>query len=983
MNVTPPASPPPPPLPITSPLSLYQPCPPGLRGDDCSQAACNSTFQEPDERFLASNTSLTGCSTCADGFRGINCNVCFGAQSCASLAKELGVGANNSSNPAVTSTSSALGQGLALSTLSCHAQPRVVPSSVHYGECSIDNPTLSSVFPGAQFTIAITKVGNDGPGDFAATGLAPWDAKAASALSSVFLDGKQQFYCQASSCSASNTTTAVSQPDAKFGTDNWTCQDLACHCIPGTTFCSKPGLQLDKLINGLDGNLSLPCDYGDPANPSARTTCAFKSATIMQFLGANGLRLNNCLFGGCVSQSALQTLWSQEAEAARHSVKGSSKLSGKVAGAISAVAILIALVIALLMWGLFLRRRAMGQPRQDAPGALGLRWTSIEYKVRSSSGLRRREVPHKDSSTIELQDIDEDPEVPNDTGDTTVLHPMGGECEPGSLTALMGASGAGKSSLVEILAGKAKDGLFRGSIHYTVASGALLGEPNPCDQRTLAFVDQDDALPGYLTVREALEAACQLALPENRTREERARIINDVLTVLGLIRVQHRLIGSAQKRGLSGGERRRVSIGCALVGRPRLLILDEPLSGLDAMAASAVMDLLRNLASGAHGTTILLTIHQPSSDLFMAPDHVMVLAHGHVVFDGVPEQAIDFCSRRGINLKPGQGVAETLLHLTKDGPESAKRSRGYSVTKSFLETGRESSVSGKRIIHEGVRTQVLTQVMVLCRRLWLQTKREPTGALAHILGAVILGLFTGGAFFQVKLTIGGFQNRVGSMFFTLLLLAFSALSAVTGINAARTLMERERGSGMYGPLPWLVSHVAFDLFFLRVIPAVILTIIIYWMVGLAHDAARFFEFMLITIVFACDAGITNAILGVLFRNLSTAILCASLLLIFQLGFAGFLLNVKTLPKVLRWLSWLCPIRYALEAVGTNELEGLSIVDNLSGVAINTPVSLVAPGLFGFTDNAYYRNLLVLALGFLLAHLLILGLAVHYLMRERR
>lgn len=168
---------------------------------------------------------------------------------------------------------------------------------------------------------------------------------------------------------------------------------------------------------------------------------------------------------------------------------------------------------------------------------------------------------------------------------------------------------------MEILARKSKSGYVSGKLAFPIAS-ATGGRANP----HIAFVPQQDVLPPTLTVREALSFAAALRLPEHVSKTEKSARVEYVLDQLGLVEVANSRIGDKGKRGLSGGEMRRVTIGLELVGDPDVLILDEPTSGLDSVSAARVAGVLKNVARGTseNGTggkrkpvAVVCSIHQP------------------------------------------------------------------------------------------------------------------------------------------------------------------------------------------------------------------------------------------------------------------------------------------------------------------------------------------------------------------------------------
>lgn len=221
--------------------------------------------------------------------------------------------------------------------------------------------------------------------------------------------------------------------------------------------------------------------------------------------------------------------------------------------------------------------------------------------------------------------------------------------------------------------------------------------------------------------------------------------------------------------------------------------------------------------------------------------------------------------------------------------------------------------------------------------------------------AGIVGVFVGGLFFQINTTISGFQNRVGSLFCLSLLLAFSALSALSNLVNIRSLFLRERANAYYSPISWLFSRVVFDIVPLRICPTIIVSTIVYWMVGLTPAAANFFKYLLILLEYNVAVTLFNLFLAVSFREGGVAILISSILNLYQMAYAGFFLSLSSIPPVLRWLQWLDPLRYSLEALAVNEVTGgLLISDTLQGVHVQISAALIMELLFGFQQDAYYR-----------------------------
>ncbi|XVF88034.1 hypothetical protein PTKIN_Ptkin19aG0016900 [Pterospermum kingtungense] len=209
-----------------------------------------------------------------------------------------------------------------------------------------------------------------------------------------------------------------------------------------------------------------------------------------------------------------------------------------------------------------------------------------------------------------------------------ILKGVNCEARPGQITAIAGPSGAGKTTLLEILAGRIPA--------CKVAPGEVLVNDRPVDvkhfRRVSGYVTQDDALFPLLTVEETLMYSALLRLPGGR--KEASCRVKTLLKELGLEHVaSSRIGGGSNTSGISGGERRRVSIGVDLVHDPLVILIDEPTSGLDSASALHVVTLLKSMAIN-QGKTIVLTIHQPGFRILELLDRIVLLSNGFVVHNG-------------------------------------------------------------------------------------------------------------------------------------------------------------------------------------------------------------------------------------------------------------------------------------------------------------------------------------------------------------
>ncbi|GFR49799.1 hypothetical protein Agub_g11737, partial [Astrephomene gubernaculifera] len=235
-----------------------------------------------------------------------------------------------------------------------------------------------------------------------------------------------------------------------------------------------------------------------------------------------------------------------------------------------------------------------------------------------------------------------------------ILFNVSGEVSPGEVLALMGPSGGGKTSLLTLLGGRSTARL-EGAITF---NGARLSKAL---KRKLGYVSQDDLLFPELTVYETLYFAALLRLPRSWSRSSKLGRVELVVAALGLGRCRDTIIGSPMMRGVSGGERKRVSIGHELLINPSMLLLDEPTSGLDSTTALRLMHTLRSLAGG--GRTVVTSIHQPSSRLYRQMDKLMLLSEGRCMYYGDAQSVAGWFSGLGQPCPFGTNIADHILDL--------------------------------------------------------------------------------------------------------------------------------------------------------------------------------------------------------------------------------------------------------------------------------------------------------------------------------
>ncbi|KAK5645429.1 hypothetical protein RI129_006729 [Pyrocoelia pectoralis] len=273
-----------------------------------------------------------------------------------------------------------------------------------------------------------------------------------------------------------------------------------------------------------------------------------------------------------------------------------------------------------------------------------------------------------------------------------ILKNVSGIAHPGELLAIMGSSGAGKTTLMDVLTSRSSASLA------ITGSRCVNGIPITSDEliSKMAYVQQEDLFIGTLTVKEHLIFQALLRMDKHVSYQHRMDRVQEVITELGLTKCENTLIGIRGRiRGISGGEMKRLSFAAEVITNPPLMFCDEPTSGLDSYMASNIIQVLRRLAE--LGKTMVCTIHQPSSQLYTMFDKILLVAEGRVAFLGVPREAEIFFASVNIpcptNYNPADHLVQSLA-IVPGKEESCKEIVGW-ICDEF-----ERSDNGKKLAIE-------------------------------------------------------------------------------------------------------------------------------------------------------------------------------------------------------------------------------------------------------------------------------------------
>lgn len=529
-----------------------------------------------------------------------------------------------------------------------------------------------------------------------------------------------------------------------------------------------------------------------------------------------------------------------------------------------------------------------------------------------------------------------------------ILKGITGRCLSGRVTAIMGSSGAGKTTLLDVLAGTNFGGTVEGDV-------LVNGQPRRRSEfaKLSCYVMQRDVLLASSTVREAVAFAADLKLPWELGRAAKAAAVDSLLEELDLTGCKDQLIGDEllNMKGISGGQRRRVSVALELVKDPRVVFLDEPTSGLDSEMAVSLVETL--VALSRRSRTVVLTIHQPNSLITSHFDDFLLLAGGSVVFSGPYAGAVGWFEGQGYPCPQYTNPTDHFLAVLRAPETAAALTAAFEKESGSLEAPPDLEAAGggadgalevtapparQAAAGPSSRVPFHYQLRVLARRMLRMWVRNPMMLFSEAAQYGFIAVFTGLMYLQVNNSVAtGVSDRAASMWFALAVLSFTpSYTSVTLWDRDRVLLRRETAQGMFSVQAWFTARTLVT-WPMEIIQTFIFTVIMYWMVGYVAKASNFFIFVAAYGLFMLCAESVGVLASAVTSSSTYAILVLTFVLLFLLSFSGFL--VSAVPVYFRWISKISFLTYAYAAVVTQEFDDVTFVGE-NGQAI--PGSLLIP-----------------------------------------
>ncbi|KAL3628583.1 ABC transporter G member 20 [Castilleja foliolosa] len=540
-----------------------------------------------------------------------------------------------------------------------------------------------------------------------------------------------------------------------------------------------------------------------------------------------------------------------------------------------------------------------------------------------------------------------------------LLNGISGEAREGEITGVLGASGSGKSTLIDALA----DRIARESLNGTITLNG-----NIFDSKLLkvisAYVKQDDLLFPMLTVEETLMFSAEFRLPKTMSKSRKKARVQALIDQLGLRSAARTVIGDEGRRGVSGGERRRVSIGTDIIHDPIVLFLDEPTSGLDSTSAYMVVKVLQRIAQS--GSIVIMSIHQPSYRILSLLDRIIILSRGQTVFNGPPRVLPRFFNEFGNPIPANEDKTEFALDYIRElentpggtknlvdfnqkwqilqkrtssenhyGPRlSLKDAISASISKGKLVSGSANTGSN----HDFVSTYanpVWKEMLVIANRSIMNSRRAPEQFGARFVAVSFTGFILATIFWHLDDSSRGVQERLGFFAFAMSTTFYTCSEAIPVFILERCIFMRETAYNAYRRSSYVLSHAIISIPSLLILSATFASTT-YWAVGLSGGPYGFlYYFVFILASFWAGSSFVTFLSGVIYNLMMAYTIVVAILAYFVL-FSGLFVTRDRIPSYWIWFHYLSLVKYPYQGVMQNEFDdpskcfvrGIQVFDGL-------------------------------------------------------
>jgi ABC-type multidrug transport system ATPase subunit len=447
-----------------------------------------------------------------------------------------------------------------------------------------------------------------------------------------------------------------------------------------------------------------------------------------------------------------------------------------------------------------------------------------------------------------------------------------------------------------------------------------------------AYIQQSVSFFPHMTVRETLVFRVELHLGSTLTKSQRDTVVTDLMDQLNLSKSANTIVGNAKVRGLSGGERKRLSIACEMVNSPSLIFLDEPTSGLDSYQAQQVVETLRKLADA--GKTVVAVIHQPSQNAFSMFDDLLLVSEGKQMYFGEVDKVRSYFESMGYSAPKETGTAEHILDCISkvangetSGAEQESLDRidtlaAKAAVAELAMPKNTSSESKRYAMSKGVtKANIFVQFKLLLGRSLNEAFRGKTAIIIKIVQQVTLGLVYGGIY-HLGNNQASIQDRIG----LLSLIAIGTMNmgmagTIRAFPKEKAIVSSEIASRLYGTLPYFLAKAIAEIPLIGTFTT-IFGAIVYTLTGLQRGKGKFQTFLGIVSLHAVASEAAGLMIGAVSSSSDVALALFPVAIVLNIIFDGKNISEENTPRLLRWIPKIGLIRWGFEGLAVNEFDGL-------------------------------------------------------------
>ncbi|KAK9722189.1 Multidrug resistance protein [Basidiobolus ranarum] len=537
-----------------------------------------------------------------------------------------------------------------------------------------------------------------------------------------------------------------------------------------------------------------------------------------------------------------------------------------------------------------------------------------------------------------------------------ILHNFDGLVKSGEMLVVLGRPGSGCSTFLKTIAGE-MNGIHLDEKSHINYQGISVKQMKDQFRGEAIYTAETDVHFPQLSVGDTLTFAALARAPRNRlpgvTRQQYAEHMRDVvMAMLGLSHTINTKVGNDFVRGVSGGERKRVSIAEAALSGSPIQCWDNSTRGLDSANALEFCKTL-NLMSKYAGATVAVAIYQASQSAYDVFDKVTVLYEGRQIYFGRTDEAREFFTTMGFECPERQTTADFLTSLTSPSERIVKPGFGGQVPNTpdefaaawknsnayaklireieeyeqkypiggesverFIESRRAMQAKNQRV-KSPYTISVWDQVKLCVVRGFQRLRGDASLTLTQLIGNFIMALIVGSVFYNLTDDTNSFYSRGALLFFAVLLNAFSSALEILTLYVQRPIVEKHTRYAMYHPFAEAIASMICDLPY-KLLNAITFNITLYFMTNLRREPGAFFVFLLFSIVTTLTMSMIFRTIAATSRTLSQALVPAAILILGLIIYTGFTIPTRNMLGWSRWMNYIDPIAYAFESFMVNE-----------------------------------------------------------------